>query len=83
MSKPLNLNVRVSGHLSDFVNMQIGSQGRYDNLSEYVRDLIRKDQERTEREAFSRKKAELQLAFAEPDENYVTLTAQDVFARNS
>lgn len=76
------LNVRVNGPLEDFIAENIGANGLYENASEYVRDLIRKDKDRVEQEAFDILKAELQRAFAQPLENYVTVTAEDVIARN-
>jgi len=47
-----------------------------------VRDLIRRDKERAEPEAFDRLKAELSRAFAPPDESNRPLTAAEVIARN-
>jgi antitoxin ParD1/3/4 len=82
MTKPMNLNVRVSGPLSDFVARNVGDDGLYENVSEYVRDLIRRDKERVEREMFETLKAELQRAFATPDEDYVEVTADQVIERN-
>lgn len=82
MTKPMNLNVRVSGPLSDFVARNVGEDGLYENVSEYVRDLIRRDKERVEREMFETLKAELQRAFATPDEDYVEVTADQVIKRN-
>lgn len=82
MTKPMNLNVRVSGPLSDFVARNVGEDGLYENVSEYVRDLIRRDKERVEREMFETLKAELQRAFATPDEDYVEVTADEVIQRN-
>lgn len=82
MTKPMNLNVRVSGPLSDFVTRNVGADGLYENVSEYVRDLIRRDKERVEREMFETLKAELQRAFATPDEDYVEVTAEAVLERN-
>jgi len=82
MTKSLTLNVRVSGALGDFVTANVGESGAYENVSEYVRDLIRRDKERTEREVFERLKAELNRAFAAPDTAYASLTAEDVIARN-
>ncbi len=82
MSKPMNLNVRISGPLSDFVSRNVGEEGLYENVSEYVRDLIRRDKERVEREMFEALKAELQRAFASPEEDAVYVTAEDVIARN-
>jgi putative addiction module CopG family antidote len=76
------MTVRLSGALSDFVAENVGESGNYENISEYVRDLIRRDKERTEREAFERLKAELTQAFSAPDSSYQPLTAADVIARN-
>jgi hypothetical protein len=52
-------------------------------VSEYVRDLIRRDMERKEQQAFDRLKAELAHAFAAPESAYKPLTAADVIARNA
>ena len=83
MNKPMTLNVRIGGALGDFVATNVGDQGAYENVSEYVRDLIRRDKERSEGETFERLKAELTQAFAEPESNYSVLDAQSVIARNS
>jgi antitoxin ParD1/3/4 len=82
MSGNMTLNVRISGPLGEFVAANVGESGAYENVSEYVRDLIRKDKERAEREAFERLKAELRLAFAAPDDSYGALTAKELIARN-
>jgi Arc/MetJ-type ribon-helix-helix transcriptional regulator len=82
MPKSMTLNVRVSGGLGDFVASNVGEDGAYENVSEYVRDLIRRDKERVDREAFERLKAELTHAFAASDETYRPLTAAEVIARN-
>jgi antitoxin ParD1/3/4 len=82
MSKPMTLNVRVSGALSEFVTAIVGEAGAYDNVSEYVRDLIRRDKERVEADSFARLKAELKRAFAAPDSSYETLDANAVITRN-
>ena len=79
----MTLNVRIGGALGDFVAANVGDQGAYENVSEYVRDLIRRDKERSEGETFERLKAELTQAFAEPESNYSVLDAQSVIARNS
>jgi Arc/MetJ-type ribon-helix-helix transcriptional regulator len=47
MTKSMTLNVRVSGALREFVAANVGETGAYDNVSEYVRDLIRRDKERS------------------------------------
>lgn len=76
------MTVRLSGPLSDFVAANVGEHGAYENVSEYMRDLIRRDKERTETEAFERLKAELAHAFAAPESSYQPLTAAEVIARN-
>ncbi|QEL24544.1 addiction module antitoxin [Bosea sp. F3-2] len=82
MSRTTTMTVRIGSTLSEFVARNIGEDGAYENVSEYVRDLIRRDKERVEREAFERLKAELTHAFAAPDESYRPLTAAEVIARN-
>ena len=82
MSRTTTMTVRVSGALSEFVTANVGEDGAYENVSEYIRDLIRRDKERAEREVFDRLKAELGRAFAAPEDSYHPLTAADVIARN-
>lgn len=82
MPRTTTMTVRLSGALSDFVAANVGDHGAYENISEYVRDLIRRDKERSEREAFDRLKAELTLAFSAPDDSFHPLTATEVIARN-
>lgn len=82
MSRTTTMTVRLSGALSDFVASNVDEDGAYENISEYVRDLIRRDKERREQEAFDRLKAELTHAFAAPESSYVPLTAAEVIARN-
>lgn len=82
MTKPMTLNVRVGGSLSEFVAANVGANGAYDNVSEYVRDLIRKDKRQAEEHAFERLKAELQRAFATPDSEFEPIAAADVINRN-
>ncbi len=74
--------VRLNETLSDFVAVDVGDQGAYDSVSEYMRDLTRRDKERTEQEAFERLKAELARAFSAPESSYAPLTAAEVIARN-
>jgi putative addiction module CopG family antidote len=76
------MTVRLGGALSDFVSANIGDDGSYENVSEYIRDLIRRDKERAEQETFNRLKAELTHAFSAAEEAYQPLTAAEVIARN-
>jgi antitoxin ParD1/3/4 len=82
MIRQTTLTVRLSGTLNEFVQANVGEDGSYENVSEYIRDLIRRDKERAEQEAFDRLKAELAHAFAAPESSYTPLTAAEVIARN-
>ncbi len=82
MSRTTTMTVRLSGALSEYVAANVGETGSYENVSEYIRDLIRRDKERMEQQAFERLKAELERAFAAPDSSYSPLSVADVIARN-
>lgn len=82
MSRTTTMTVRLSGTLGDFVAANVGENGAYENVSEYIRDLIRRDKERMEVQAFDRLKVELKHAFSTPDSSYEPLTAAEVIARN-
>ncbi|MEQ9488333.1 MAG: addiction module antitoxin [Alphaproteobacteria bacterium] len=82
MPKQTTMTVRVSGALSEFVASNIGDNGNYENVSEYVRDLIRRDKERAEAAVYEKLKLELSQAFSQPDNSYVEVTAQDIIFRN-
>lgn len=82
MSQMNTITVRIKGQLNDFVASNIGEHGSYDNVSEYIRDLIRRDKARLDSLAFETLKAELQQAFAAPETSYQALSAADVIARN-
>ena len=82
MTRQTTLTVRLSGALNDFVQANVSEDGVYENVSEYIRDLIRRDKERAEQDAFDRLKAELTHAFAAPESSYQPLTAAEVVARN-
>ena len=66
-SRATTLTVRLGETLRDFVSANVGDDGSYENFSEYIRDLIRRDKERLEHETFERLKAELARAFAAPE----------------
>jgi antitoxin ParD1/3/4 len=82
MSQSSTLTVRIGAKLNEHVAKRVGEDGTYENVSEYVRDLIRRDKAQEDEAAFERLKAELQSAFSSPDENFVTLSAADIIARN-
>lgn len=82
MSRTTTMTVRLNETLNDFVTAQVGEHGAYENVSEYVRDLIRRDKEHAEKEKFERLKTELVHAYAAPESDYKPLTAAEVIARN-
>ena len=82
MSRTTRMPFPLSGALSDFVAANVSESGSYENVSEYIRDLIRRDKDRAAQEAFDRLKAELTHAYAAPETAYQPLTAADVIARN-
>lgn len=82
MSQITTMTVRISGALSAFMVSNVGENGAYENISEYLRDLIRRDKERVERDAFDRLKAELTRSYAAPEDSYRPLSAAEVIARN-
>lgn len=83
MTQSTTMTVRLNATLSDFVAANVREDGAYENVSEYMRDLIRRDMERKEQLAFERLKAELGHAFAAPESAYRCLTAEEVVARNA
>ncbi len=76
------LTVRLSGALSNFVATSVGETGSYENVSEYIRDLIRRDKEHVEQQSFERLKMELACAFSAPESSYAPLSATEVIKRN-
>jgi len=82
MSRTTTLTVRLNESLGEFVAANVSEHGNYENVSEYLRDLIRRDKARVEQQAFERLKAELAQAFAAPESAYQPLTAAEVIARN-
>lgn len=76
------MTVNLTGPLGDFVAASVGEDSAYENASEYIRDLIRRDMERVDQDRLERLKAELVHAFNAPESSYRALTAADVIARN-
>ncbi|WP_438751371.1 ribbon-helix-helix domain-containing protein [Pararhizobium sp. O133] len=77
-----SIHVRVTGALQAHVQQQIGEDGLYENASEYIRALIRRDlQGRTESWDWLQRKLEPALRADEAD--YVAVSAEDVIRRNT
>ncbi len=79
MTNKSTLTVRLSGALSKHVADAVGEEsGVYENYSECIPDLIRRDMQRSDEEHFERLKSELQLAFTQPESSNRVLRADDI-----
>ncbi len=76
-----NINVRVTGELKKHLAQQTGPSGLYDNASEYVRSLIRRDL-KNQCETWDWLARKLEPALRADDSSYVAVTADDVISRN-
>ncbi|MBB3646880.1 Arc/MetJ-type ribon-helix-helix transcriptional regulator [Rhizobium sp. BK619] len=76
-----SIHVKVSGALQDHIQQQIGDGGLYENASEYIRALIRRDLQ-TRDEAWDVLQKELAPAMRAADSEFITVTAEDVIGRN-
>jgi len=76
-TKSMSVNVRISGALREHVE-RTTTEGDYESVSEYVRDLIRKDKAKQDEAAFQRVKSRLQSAFAEAASTYEPVSANDI-----
>ncbi|MCF6355625.1 MAG: hypothetical protein L3J26_11095 [Candidatus Polarisedimenticolaceae bacterium] len=76
-----NVNIRVTGELRKHLQQQIGQHGLYENASEYMRALIRRDL-KSRQEAWEWLRKELEPAIRADESAYVEVAADDVIARN-
>jgi len=76
-----SIHVKVSGALQDHIQQQIGEGGLYENASEYIRALIRRDLQ-TRDEAWEALQQELAPAMQANDDEFVSISADDVIRRN-
>ncbi len=76
-----NINVRIKGELKTHLQQQIGENGLYENASEYIRSLIRKDL-KSHKEAWDWLKREIEPALRANENEFIAVSAQDVINRN-
>ncbi|VAX07456.1 hypothetical protein MNBD_GAMMA26-739 [hydrothermal vent metagenome] len=76
-----NVNVRVTGRLRTHLQQQVGAHGLYENASEYMRALIRRDL-KGRQEAWEWLSKELEPALRADESAYVEVTVDAVIARN-
>ncbi len=76
-----NVSIRVTGELRAHLQQQVGIHGLYQNASEYIRDLIRRDL-KSRNEAWEWLRKELEPALRANESEYIEVKAKDVIARN-
>lgn len=76
-----SIHVRVTGRLQDHLRRQTGEDGLYENASEYIRALIRKDIESNEdvQDWLAR---HVEPGLKAGEDEFVDVSAEDVIRRN-
>lgn len=74
------VNVRFAGELQKFVQSKAGESGVYNSVSEYIRDLVRKDYEREESRKWAWLRSELKAGAAAGREDFVELDVESILA---
>ncbi|MBM3620169.1 MAG: addiction module antitoxin [Alphaproteobacteria bacterium] len=78
MSRRIILTVHLDRELADFVATRVSDR----RADAYIRDLIRRDGERVEGEAFDRSKVEVARAFAATSVRLLTTTSPAIGGGN-
>jgi putative addiction module CopG family antidote len=81
MAADNSIHVRVGGLLQAHLQQQIGENGLYENASEYIRALIRRDLQ-TRNEAWDWLKSQLEPGLRAGESEFQAVSAQDVIRRN-
>ena len=74
------VNVRFPEKLRDFAEER--AKGLYGSVSEYVRDLVRRDYEREEARKWAWLEGELGAGLAAGDDAFQELSVEDLITRN-
>lgn len=74
------INVRLSGPLKEFVETRSGQNGLYHSVSEYVRDLVRKDYEREEARKWDALYNELEAGINASPEEFIDFDPEAILA---
>jgi len=72
------INVRFAGELQRFVQSRTAANGLYGSASEYIRDLVRRDYERTEQSNWSWLREELKTGAVADENEFVMLDASEI-----
>ena len=74
------VNVRFAGELQQFIQSKTGKSGLYGSVSEYIRDLVRKDYEREESRKWAWLRSELKPGAAARQADFVELDVESILA---
>ncbi len=74
------VNVRFSGALRSFVECKSGENGLYSSVSEYIRDLVRRDYEAEENRKWSWLHHELKPGLDAVEDDFLKLDDGDILA---
>ncbi len=74
------VNVRFSGALKSFVEQRSGDDGLYSSVSEYIRDLVRRDYEADEGKKWDWLHNELKPGMGADGSEFVNLEASDILS---
>jgi antitoxin ParD1/3/4 len=74
---PNTINVRLPDALQEFIETQTTGNGLYESVSEYVRDLIRRDLERVETQKWQKLEGILLPGLLADESEFVERTAED------
>ncbi len=72
------INVRFAGELQRFIQTRTEADGLYASASEYIRDLVRRDYERTEQAKWRRLREELKAGAEADESDFVALDAAEI-----
>lgn len=74
------VNVRLNGPLRDFIEQRSGPDGLYENASEYIRDLVRRDYEREEAKRWAKLAKELGPGMKAGEDEFVEFDVEGIIA---
>ena len=72
------INVRFAGELQRFVQSKTEGDGLYTSASEYIRDLVRRDYERSEESNWRWLREELKPGATADESEFVPLDASEI-----
>lgn len=75
------INVRFAGTLKSFVETRSGKNGLYNSVSEYIRDLVRRDYEAEESRKWDRLHGELKSGMAADSSEFEELESGDILSK--